>query len=268
MSVQFSIVIAFYNQKAVFQETLDSILNQDFTDYEVVVINDGSSEEHTNWVSKYTNAFDQVRLIHQENTGPGSARNRGIEASKGQYIIFLDGDDLMAKGALQAFHTAVQKNKGSDVIISDCSFFGVKQEIKHQYLPTFPQLLAFNNMIICAAVKRALLGDQIRFDAKMDRIGLEDWEFWIQCLKKGAQFSHIPQVLFNIRTSENSRTTNTANLKKKEAFKIIYSNHAELVQLHLEGLILENRQLKNSINTKIGDVVLTPYRLLKKVLGK
>lgn len=266
MKPTFSIIITFYNQKHLFEETLNSVLSQEQNGYEVIVINDGSKEEDSNWLRNFVDSIDVVRVIDQENTGPGSARNNGINNAKGEYLIFLDGDDLMAKGCLLAFKKAIKSNSNSDVLIGDCEYFGARSEVKRQYVPTFPQLLAYNNIIICAAIKNNFLGD-LRFEPSMDRIGLEDWELWISILKKGAKFEHIAQVLFKIRVAENSRTTNTANQKKAEAFEIIYSKHASLAREHIEQLLLENKQLYGGLNTRIGDIILSPYRLLKKLIS-
>ena len=268
MNPVFSIIVAFYNQEEVFGQTLDSILSQDEGGFEVIIVNDGSSNEAASWLEKLVDGNKQIQLIHQENTGPGSARNIGVNLSKGEYVIFLDGDDLMGEGCLSSFKSVIESTPNNDIIISDCEFFGTKELYKKQNIPSFPQLLAYNTLIICAAIKRSFLGENLRFEPSMDRIGLEDWELWISIVAKTPKFNYISKSLFKIRVTKSSRTTDTANQKKEEAFSIIYSKHAGLIRSHLEGLFIENRALKTSLNTRVGDAVLSPYRALKKVFGK
>lgn len=268
MNLKFSIIIAFYNQERVFKETLDSILSQDENSFEVIIVNDGSSNEAIIWLENLVKGNSKVKVYSQQNTGPGSARNKGIELANGDYVIFLDGDDLMNKGCLSSFKTIISNHPTNDIIISDCEYFGTKTEYKTQFIPSFPQLLAYNTVIICAAIKKSFLGEDLRFEPSMDRVGLEDWELWISIVKKGAKFNYISKSLFSIRVTNSSRTTDTANHKKADAFSIIYGKHASLIREHIEDLFIQNRALKTSLNTRIGETVLVPYRLLKKVFGK
>jgi glycosyltransferase involved in cell wall biosynthesis len=268
LSPTFSIIVAFYNQEDLFKETLDSIMTQSEKSFEIVIVNDGSSKESASWLKNLVEDNSRIYLINQVNKGPGSARNKGVEVSKGKYVIFLDADDLMEQDCLSSFKSVIQTSPNNEIMVSDCKYFGAKESYKKQFVPSFPQLLAYNTLIICAAIKRSFLGENLRFEPSMDRIGLEDWELWISMVEKEPQFNYIPKPLFKIRVSESSRTTNTANHKKKEAFTVIYSKHAELIRFHIEGLFQENRALKSSLNTRIGDTVLAPYRLLKKVFGK
>ena len=85
----FSIIIPAYNAEAYLQRCLDSIFLQEFTDYEVIVIDDGS----TDGTATLLESYPQVKVIHQENQGMATARNRGLDAAQGDYILFVDSDD-------------------------------------------------------------------------------------------------------------------------------------------------------------------------------
>lgn len=100
-----SVVIPLYNKAQSITHTLDSVLAQTYTDYEVVIVNDGSTDGSDKVVEDYvksaiTNHKLQIRLIHQPNGGVCSARNRGIREAKGEYVALLDADDLWDKGYL------------------------------------------------------------------------------------------------------------------------------------------------------------------------
>lgn len=86
-----SVVIPLYNKEKSIASTLQTVLNQTFTDYEIVIVNDGSTDNSVIEVEKVQD--DRIRLIHQQNAGVSAARNRGIEEAKGELIAFLDADD-------------------------------------------------------------------------------------------------------------------------------------------------------------------------------
>lgn len=86
-----SVIVALFNKEEYIARTLDSILAQTFRDFEVIVVDDGSTDGGPEVIRGYTDP--RIRMIHQENSGPGSARNRGIRDSSGRFVAFLDADD-------------------------------------------------------------------------------------------------------------------------------------------------------------------------------
>jgi glycosyltransferase involved in cell wall biosynthesis len=89
---QVSVIIPAYNAMAFLPETLESVLNQTFTDFEVLIINDGSPDDIVEWASEIKDS--RVKLISQENQGISGARNTGMWSSQGEYLAFLDADDI------------------------------------------------------------------------------------------------------------------------------------------------------------------------------
>ena len=107
--IRFSIIIPAYNAEAYLQRCLDSILSQDFNDYEVIVIDDGSTDGTSNILGQYP----QVKVITQSNHGMSTARNRGLEVAQGDYILFVDSDDRLCPNALAVLTPHLQ---GEDII--------------------------------------------------------------------------------------------------------------------------------------------------------
>lgn len=109
-----SVVIPAYNAMAYLPETLDSVLQQAFLDFEVLIINDGSTDDIVQWASEHTDP--RVRLISQENQGLPGARNTGIAHAQGEYIAFLDADDLWEPTKLEKQVRCFQENPTAGVV--------------------------------------------------------------------------------------------------------------------------------------------------------
>lgn len=117
MDVFFSIIIPVYNTARYLAACLDSVLSQN-TDmrYEIICVNDGSTDESGDILEKYRNDFSSIRVITQENRGLSVARNVGMRNAKGDYILFLDSDDVLADHALQQMYEALDKNTDIDML--------------------------------------------------------------------------------------------------------------------------------------------------------
>lgn len=107
MSPKFSIIIPIYNIELYLQECLDSVLAQTIEDFEVIAVDDGSTDESGRILDDYANRDFRITAIHKDNKGVGSARNEGIKKAKGEYLCFVDGDDVLASTYLQVLYDAV-----------------------------------------------------------------------------------------------------------------------------------------------------------------
>ena len=118
-SIMISVVIPLYNKEKQIAHTLQSVLNQTFQDFEIVVVDDGSTDESITEVEKFSDS--RIRLIHQQNAGVSAARNRGIEEAKGELIAFLDADDEWKSEYLASQYYLYQK-------YPDCSVYACNYE--------------------------------------------------------------------------------------------------------------------------------------------
>ena len=96
-----SVIIPVYNNALYLGEALESVLKQSYTNYEIIIVDDGSTEDMAGPLQKYLSAYDTIRYVRQENKGPGPARNTGIRLAKGKWIAFLDADDVWVADKLQ-----------------------------------------------------------------------------------------------------------------------------------------------------------------------
>jgi glycosyltransferase involved in cell wall biosynthesis len=113
---EISVIIPLYNKGAYIGRALDSVFAQTFQDYEVIVIDDGSTDDGPERVASYTD--ERLHLIRQANAGPGAARNRGIREAKGKYVAFLDADDEWLPEYLMKSYTVLEQHKECDFSVS------------------------------------------------------------------------------------------------------------------------------------------------------
>lgn len=114
----FSIILPIYKVEEYLKECVDSILNQNFVDYEIILVDDGSPDKCPEICDKYAENDDRIHVIHKENGGLSSARNRGVEVAQGEYIIFVDSDDYWNDTrALDDLAGKIKERQSVDVVI-------------------------------------------------------------------------------------------------------------------------------------------------------
>jgi GT2 family glycosyltransferase len=116
----FSVIIPTYNRAALLREALASVFAQTFTDYEIIVVDDGSTDETRGELQALSS---RVRAYHQKNAGPGLARNLGAKHAAGEYLAFLDSDDLWYPWTLETYATGIGKFPQSEILGGTGTFF-------------------------------------------------------------------------------------------------------------------------------------------------
>ncbi|PYL17170.1 MAG: family 2 glycosyl transferase, partial [Verrucomicrobia bacterium] len=122
----FSVVIPTYNRASYLRATLDSLQAQEFTDYETIVVDDGSTDGTLSILSE----TPWVRVLRQENKGPGAARNLGASQCSGQYIAFLDSDDVWFPWTLKTFAEAIRVQNEPDLVAAKLFEFYHERELE------------------------------------------------------------------------------------------------------------------------------------------
>jgi len=127
-----SVIIPLYNKESIIERSLRSVLSQDFDDFEVIVVNDGSTDRSAEIVRSIRDS--RIRLIEQGNRGPSAARNTGVKNAKGNWILFLDADDELLCGALKQFNLLITEHGNVNIFV--CPFFiqnGYERKLCYQY---------------------------------------------------------------------------------------------------------------------------------------
>ena len=114
--MKLSIIVPVYKVRRHLQRCIESILQQTYTDYELILVDDGSPDNCGAICDRYAQECDKVKVIHKKNGGLSSARNAGIAAAKGEYITFVDGDDTIASGTYYYNMRILQSNPDIDIL--------------------------------------------------------------------------------------------------------------------------------------------------------
>jgi glycosyltransferase involved in cell wall biosynthesis len=220
-----SIVVPCYNQAQFLDEALQSVLDQTYSNWECVIVNDGSPDNTKEVVEKWILKDNRFIYLFQENTGVCAARNFGIMYASGEFILPLDSDDKISPDyvllALQSFHN----DDLLKVVYCKAEKFGEEKGI--WYLKPFSLMnLARFNMIFCAALFRKKDWERVGgFDVNMVS-GLEDWEFWIAILKDGGNVKCLDIYGFYYRIKKISRNKQYNDEDEKKILEYMSVKHA------------------------------------------
>lgn len=201
-----SVVIPSYGQAQYLEQCIQSVLSQTHPADEVIVVDDGSTDGSLEIARKYE---PRVKVVAQVNKGLASARNAGIMNATGDYIFFLDADDLMLPNCLMyVFLLLWQYDEYPDVIAPSIRCFtedGKTQDTILTPNPTFYDFKEGNRLAYCAAIKRSALLEIGGYSPKMDVLGgYEDLALWLGVLSRGKKIVTIKEPLVMYRVKSNS----------------------------------------------------------------
>ena len=218
-NITISIIIPCFNHGEFIQEAINSTDLHENDHCEVIVVNDGSTEKST-LLKLEELEKEGIQVIHQSNNGPASARNTGIKVAKGEFLLFLDADNLISPDYFKKALDVFNQNPSVSIVYSDATHFGnIKRTLVKTPEFSAERLLASNFIDTCAFVRKSVFEAIGGFDEKMPVYGNEDWELWIRCWSNDLTFYHIPEPLYYYRVSENSTLTIANQSKNRKALK-------------------------------------------------
>ena len=199
-----SVILSVFNRENYLKRAINSLLAQSFRDWELIAINDGSSDDSYKILTEYANLFDNIKVFTQDNRKLAFSRNRGISNSSGKYITFLDSDDEYEANHLSERVSFMEENSQIDLIHGDVKIIG------DEFVRDKDNPICFVHLSECAIGgtffgKREVFGSLNGF---RENIYSEDSEF----LKRAAQRFRVKKVEFNTyiyhRESDDSITHN------------------------------------------------------------
>ena len=274
-----SVIIPCYNQGEFLEECLTSVFASSYTNLEVIVVNDGSTDNSNEIIQQHQYQF-KFTYINQSNAGPSNARNQAIKVARGSYILPLDADDKIGKDYISQAVQVLSSNPEIGIVYCHAEFFG---ELNGKWnLPDFDlQLMLARNLIFNCGLFRKVDYDKTSGYNDNMREGWEDWDFWLSLIELGLKTYRMETVGFYYRKRLNSRDRGIDKVKIKYLRNQILQNHKDLYLTNFFNPIEQYHQiqelkefkksfhhLKNSRDYRLGRLLLLPLRLVLNLFKK
>lgn len=240
-----SVILPIYNVEKYLPKCIDSILAQTYTDYEIILVDDGSTDKCGEICDRYAQTDTRIRVIHKKNGGVSDARNVGIDAAKGKYICWVDPDDYIHPQYLETLYAIMQKSNADVVVCDYITYYDGEEEeiIPIRQLPPYEQIgqqhLYNNEFLTNKRVKYVIIWNKL-FKADLYQgirypVGKvhEDNYTTYKLLDKANKIVYTEQPLYYYMMREKSITHDEGFNEKR--FHIILATGEEIEYFHAKG---------------------------------
>lgn len=265
-----SVIVPIYNSDTYLEECINSIINQTYQNIEILLINDGSTDNSLKICKKLEQKDRRIKIINKKNTGVSDSRNIGIEKSNGKYILYVDSDDILRNDMIERLYkTLIEKN----VDIVRCNYIvkGKDKEYKgnlynlsnskierSQYDKLLINLLTNNNNIPCYVWLLLIKKEKItKFDREL--YFMEDTYFFMQQLYNVESIYFLNEYLYYYRYNDVSASKDSEKVEKN-IYGIIEAENK--IKSYLKKNNKLNVELERSINSYIFTLIISKIKLL------
>ncbi len=272
MEVKVSVIIPTYNRAGFLADAVDSVLAQTWNDFEILVVDDGSTDGTRNVAGRYGG---QVRYLYKENEGPSSARNMGIKEARGVYVAFLDSDDVWEPEKLRIQMDFMGENSEVRLVCTDSSLMGStecrERKLRRDFIGNLFPILYSNSFIRTSTVLMAK--DCFReigyFDERYR--SAEDYDVWLRVARR-YPIAYLNQPLVRYRKHEenvsrdkitlrhNALSVLEAHYDPREISRRTYRVRMSDLHLYFGRAYLRLRDIKMARRAISQSLRLTPFR--------
>ena len=258
-----SVVIPAYNAELFLDETLESVLSQTYENWECIIVNDGSTDNTEEIAKKWCEKDARFRYFYKKNSGASDTRNLGIKDAKGEYIAFLDADDILTPDSLEVrINVLIEQNV--DLVATKLQHFtdklpkvsknNARQDVLYYAKEGLTQLMAFNKVTPSTVLCKKSVMDEVGGFTWHKKA--EDLHCWLKVLFAGYKIYRIDETLLLYRLVENSMSSTDRNCSK-EVFEIIYRFKDEILSLDIDLQIYINHWLRKYVflQDEIGNIL-------------
>lgn len=268
--MKYSIIIPIYNVEKYLEDCIKSVINQEYDNYELILIDDGSTDKSSIICDKFKKKYDNIIVRHKKNGGVSSARNMGKLLANGDFIIFLDGDDQLKSNCLEKINNYLLQNPDTELLI--CEYQEIKQgkvisKIHYNYpndIKGYPNSLFLKEVLnqkrelpksSCTNVYKNTILHNVRFNEEYTCA--EDFDFVMQAIMKSQKISYLNTILIQYIRREDSVTNNISFqdlYSELKVFSYYYyffkRNNNKLCMIYFANNYANSIYTLNSLNDK------------------
>lgn len=225
-----SVIMPCFNDGAYIEEAVASVRAQTYENIELIIIDDGSDDAKTLEIIQRIQA-DGVTILHTDHLRPAGARNAGIAASTGKYILPLDSDDRIEPVYIARAVEVMENDENIGVVYCHADLFG--EESGSWELPDYSlDKMLLDNVVFVTSLFRREDWEKVGGFRTTMKHGMEDYDFWLAILELGREIYQLPETLFHYRIKPVSRTTRFLGDPSvvKETYRMIYQQHPVLYE--------------------------------------
>jgi GT2 family glycosyltransferase len=232
-----SVIIPVFNAGSLLREALASVAAQTYREFEIVVVDDGSTDAATLAILAEAEGDPATTVVHTPNRGPAAARNTAIERSRGAYILPLDADDVLAPTFLARTTAVLDAEPDVGICHTSVGLIGGHHGVWRTGPFTVKAMLGRCTLHVTALYRRALWEQVGGYDPSFVE-GSEDWDFWLGAVGHGWTARGIPEVLMSYRRSATSRERRAREREASaQIMRRLVGKHRALYEAHLEDAL-------------------------------
>ena len=240
-----SVIVPLYNAAPYVVEALESIVASTYRPIEVVVVDDGSTDDGLFQVEDFAKTHPEVTVLTQSNSGASAARNHAIRCSHGIYILPVDADDLIHPLYIEEAVAVLESRSDVRVVSCRADFFGAKSG-EWTFPPFSKELLARKNMIhTCSMYRRSDWDQTAGYNEHC--AAREDWDLWLSLFESGGEFVRLPEIRFHYRIRMDSKRVQDRALKR-QLIEEINRRHPAYMEKYLGGPLHYHRSWSRFLN--------------------
>lgn len=272
MNEKVSIIVPIYNAENYIEKCLNSLINQTYSNIEIIAINDESTDNTFSILKNYAEKDNRIILINKENTGVSDTRNIGINRAVGEYIIFVDGDDWLELDAVENMYNCSKENKCNIIRAKYVKEFNNRTEMyseKFEYntnlidrIEVIDALLTgkMNGYVCLLFIRKNIIKNKIYFDTNLSM--MEDELFYLDILLANNNIYFYDKVTYHYLYNKNSASRNYKNMKRNFQDSIKLNR---IIEQKLEDANLFTSERKKMLDTSTSKFISeTIYTLYKK----
>lgn len=245
-----SVVIPCFNHGRFIDQAVASILRQTFQDFEIVIVDDGSTDPAT--VRKLRGyQAPKTTVLLSENRGPSAARNTGIRAATGEYLLTLDADDWYEGTFLEKAVSLLDREPTTGLVTCGRRYFGATSRL---VMPQGGDERCCLEAAVGNILFRRVCWEQAGGYCEDLRLEYEDWDFCLNVTKRGWRVAVVPEFLFHYRIHETSRRTR-AHERRPENVRAVVRRHRAVFERHVEEVLVAKERKIQRLRQQRNDLL-------------